>query len=359
MRQSATILVLAGALLFQGTVFADKVDDLIRAQMQEHHVPGVVVAVVHHGKEVKLTPYGTANLELNTPVTRDSVFEVGALTMEFTATAILLLEQQDKLSLEDQISRHLPNTPPAWRNVTVRHLLEHSSGIKSFTGVKEGGFELARHLTQAEFIQKIGAYPLEYQPGDKAGNSNTGYALLGYIVENVSGKKFWTFLDENVFRPSGMSSSGDRDPRIIVRNRVDGYALTKDGKIVNRDPDLTDMFASGAMLTSVPDLCKWETILDSEKLLSSDIKQRMWTPGKLNNGQQHTYALGSRVDTYKVFTRLSFTGSTAGFSCCFQRFPEVGLGIIVVSNLGDWTSGKRGTAHDIAQSIADMYLGAK
>ena len=139
------------------------------------------------GKAVKTAAYGLANLELNVPAKPETVFEIGSITKQFTAAGILLLAQEGKLSVDDRISKHLKDTPEAWSNVTIRHLLTHTSGIKSYTGLN--GFQIWRHLTQAQFIKAIGKEPMEFQPGDSWKYCNTGFNLLGYIIENVSGQE--------------------------------------------------------------------------------------------------------------------------------------------------------------------------
>src|ERR1041384_710001 len=226
---------------------ADKADVYLREQMAKHKIPGAVLKIIQNGRDVKTCAYGLANLELNVPTRVDSVFEIGSLTKQFTATCILLLAQEGKLSVEDRITKHLPHTPAAWTNVTIRHLLTHTSGIKSYTGLD--GFALTKRLTQAQFIEAIGAQPMEFQPGESWKYSNTGYSLLGCIVENVSGKSYWQFLRERIFQPLGMNATTDRHPGTIITNRVSGYEQTNHVHI-NRDYDLTDVFSAGAIVST-------------------------------------------------------------------------------------------------------------
>ena len=152
-----------------------------------------------------------ANLERHTPATPKTAFEIGSITKQFTAAAILLLAQEGKLTVDDKISRYLKGTPASWGGISIRHLLTHTSGLKNYTGLD--GFELARHLTQAQFISQIAAHPLDFAPGEKWSYCNTGYNLLGYIIENVSGKSYWDFLEQNIFAPLGMTATAPREPR--------------------------------------------------------------------------------------------------------------------------------------------------
>jgi CubicO group peptidase (beta-lactamase class C family) len=190
---------LAFVLLATQLSQADEVDDYIKSQMEQHRIPGVALKIIRDGKAVKTTAYGLANLELNVPVSPETVFEIGSITKQFTSAGILLLAQEGRLSVDDYISKYLKDTPEAWRNVTIRHLLTHTSGIKSYTGLD--GFQLWRHMTRAQFIQAIGVQPMEFQPGGSWKYCNTGFNLLGYIIENVSGMNYWDFMSRRIFQP--------------------------------------------------------------------------------------------------------------------------------------------------------------
>lgn len=328
---------------------ADQIDDYIKEEMQKRQIPGLALGIMHRGKIVKAEEYGLANVELNVPVSRDTVFEIGSLTAQFTAAGILILMQDGKLSLEDNITAYLRNAPPAWGKITIQHLLNHTSGLRNFAS--QPGFELSRRLSQSQFIEKAGAWPLEFKPGDKAVASLTAYMLLGYIIENVSGKKYWDFQAERIFRPIGMDSSGDRDPHFVILRRADGYEKNKNNVLENRDYDLTDMFSAGAMVTTVSDLLRWSASLDTERILNNPTKALMWTAGKLNNGASHGFGLGCRLESYKIFQSVTQTGSTSGFSSCYQYFPQIGLCVVVLCNTGE-----AGTAHTLSKTIVGFYL---
>src|SRR5207248_2973371 len=197
------------------------------------------------------------------------------------------------LSVEDNISAHLKNTTDAWTNITIRHLLTHTSGVKSYTGLS--GFELTKHLTQEQFMKEIGKQPLEFQPGESWKYSNTGFNLLGFIVENCSGEKYWDFMAERVFRPLQMTTTTDRRPGNIITNRADGYEQTNH-ILLNRDYDLTDVFSAGAVVSTVGDLAKWNAALDCESILTAASKEQMWTAAKLNNGKPTKYGFGWFID---------------------------------------------------------------
>jgi CubicO group peptidase (beta-lactamase class C family) len=343
-----TLRILIAAITLQFiTARADQVDDYVREEMSKRKIPAVVLKVVHAGHELKTAAYGFANLELSVPATTDSVFEIGSITKQFTASCILVLQQDGKLSVEDRIGKYLPDIPLAWTNVTIRHLLTHTSGIRSYTGLD--GFALTKRLTQAQFMESISRQALEFQPGESWKYSNTGYNLLGYLTENVSGKSYWQFLRERILEPLNMNATTDRNPGILIANRVAGYEQTNHLHI-NRDYDLTDVFSAGAMVSTVGDLAKWNTALDSETVLTSMSKKAAWSPQLLNNGQATSYGFGWFVETVEGRRNVGHGGSTSGFNASVQRFPDDRLLVILLTN----TDESVGTT--LARKVGGFYF---
>ena len=342
-------LALAIWLFAVSAAFADKVDKLVKEEMEKHEIPGLALVVIKNGKQVKVGGYGLANLETKAPVTKDTVFEIGSVTKQFTAAGIMLLVQDGKLSVDDRISQHLKNTPAIWKNITVRHLLTHTSGIKTYTGLD--GFEFSKHLTQEQFIEKIGALSLDSQPGEKYAYCNTGFNLLGFIIENISGKDYWTYMGERIFGPLGMSATTNRDPSIIVSGRADGYERTKGGRWINRDYDLTDIFSAGAILSTVVDMAKWDAALNTDSILTSASKEAMWTATKLNNGSLKQYGFAWHLEPQDGHTKIAHTGSTSGFTASCGRFPDDKLTVILLCN-----SGENEMANTVAKKIAPLYF---
>src|ERR1051326_7675397 len=328
-------------------VQADRLDSYVAAQMQQHHVPGLALSVIHQGKTIKAQAYGFANLEWQIPATVETVFEIGSLTKQFTATCILMLVEEQKLALDDPVLKYLDG-PVSWKSVTLRHLLTHTSGLKTYTDLP--GFEASRHLKPREFIEKISSYPLAFAPGEKFAYCNTGYNLLGFIIEKVSGQSYSQFLSERIFLPLDMKATRSRDLRMIVAKRAAGYEIERQ-TLVNRDFDLTDVFSAGNLLSTVLDLAKWNGALDSEKLLKASSRKEMWRAFTLNNGKSSGYGFGWRVDAYKDRKNIGHSGSTSGFSASFQRFPEEKLAIIILCN-----SGEPNIATTLARGIADLYF---
>jgi CubicO group peptidase (beta-lactamase class C family) len=344
------VLCLIWTFLFACSSFGDPVDEYLKAQMEQHRIPGVALRIIQDGKVRKTATYGIANLELSVPVKPETVFEVGSITKQFTAAGILLLAQDGKLSVEERISKHLKNTPDAWTNITIGHLLSHTSGIKSYTGLN--GFEFTRHLTQEQFIRAIGEHPLEFQPGESWKYCNTGFNLLGFIIENVSGKRYWDFMRERVFGPLEMTATRGRRPSAIIPNRAAGYEQTNHVWI-NRDYDITDVFSAGALVSNIGDLTKWNAALDCEAILNTASKEQMWTAVKLKNGKATKYGFGWFIDTLDGHRSIYHGGATSGFSASIQRFPDDRLAVILLSNTDEQV------ATTLAKHVATFYLGKK
>ena len=347
MRKCLLVFVMASALVCRAG--ADKVDRAIEADMRLHPIPGLALEIIRNGKCIKRAGYGMANLEWQTRVTPQTVFEIGSITKQFTAAGILLLAEDGKLSLDDRISLYLKDTPESWKDITLRHLLTHTSGIQNYTGLD--GFELARHLTQAQFIRRIGTYPLNFQPGEKWSYCNSGFNLLGYVIENVSGTNYWEFMHDRIFAPLGMSNTTNRDPRGIIPFRAIGYETNRSGQYINRNGGLTDIFAAGAIVSTADDLAKWNAGLDSQKLLNAATENEMWTPVRLNNGKTRDYGFGWYLDPLQGHQNIGHSGTTSGFSASIQRFPTDGLAVIVLTN-----SDEEGIATKVAKEIALLYL---
>jgi len=326
---------------------ADEVDDYLRGEMAQRQIPGLALEVVRDSKVVKEAAYGFANLEMRVPVTPDTVFEIGSITKQFTAAGILLLAQERKLSVEDPITNYLASAPALWQDIRIRHLLTHTSGLKSYTGSE--GFELRRHLTQKDFIEMAGRTALQFSPGTQWKYCNTGYNLLGFIIENVSGQPYWEFLHRRIFQPTTMCCTTDRNPAVVIPNRAAGYELNAHLR-VNRDPDLTDVFAAGAIVSTVRDLAKWDAALSYNALLHPATKAMMWSPARLNDGNQTKYGFGWGIDSLDGHRNIGHSGSTSGFSSSLQRFPDDKLTIIILTNTGEEV------ATALANKVAAFFL---
>jgi D-alanyl-D-alanine carboxypeptidase len=322
------LLLTAGAV----PAHADRIDEIVRMRMAERNIPGAAIAVIKNGRVLKIKGYGLASVEFNAPVTTDTVFEIGSVSKQMTAAGIMLLVQDGRVSLDERVSKYLPDTPEAWKDVTVRHLLTHSSGIKSYTSLT--GFELSRRVKIDGFIKQLSPYPLEFTPGEKNVYSNSGYNLLAYIIETQSGKPYMDFMRERIFLPLGMTRTGDRDPRNVIPLRANGYEWQVD-KLVGRDGSLTDLMGAGSITSTIADMVKWETALRGEKLLTAESKKSIWTPFVFNNGSPSPYGFGWRISDVREHKLIGHTGQTAGFGAAIFRYVNNDVTVIALTNLGE------------------------
>ncbi|HEX3619881.1 MAG TPA: serine hydrolase domain-containing protein, partial [Candidatus Udaeobacter sp.] len=307
---------------------ADKIDDYIIAQIKRLHVPGASIAIVRDGHITKAQGYGFANLELRSPATKETVYEIGSTSKQFAATAIMMLVEEGKVRLDDTITKYFPEAPQTWRAITIRHLLTHTSGIQNHVAVPHWLDVFRTNLafqtapSRDELLKMFFKLPLEFQPGETWAYDNTGYYLLGIIIEKASGKSYWQFLDERIFKPLGMNATRSTDPLPIVRNRASGYEWKND-HFENRPVLLPAIaFSAGSLLSTVEDMAKWDAALYTEKLLKRSSLDQMWTPPATNDGTDapFNYGFGWFIENYHGHRLVQHSGGTPGFSSAIYRF---------------------------------------
>lgn len=350
MRNKLSSIIFAALISFvlSSVAFADKIDDRVKMFMAERHIPGAAVAVVRNGRVVRIKGYGVASLEFGVPVTTETVFEIGSVSKQMTAAGIMLLVQDGKVNLDERISKYLPNTPEAWKDVTVRHLLTHTSGIKSYTGLD--GFDLAQRMSMVDFIKKLSPYPLEFIPGEKNIYSNSGFNLLAYIIETQGGKKYFDFMRERIFIPLGMTKTADRDPQFVIPLRANGYEW-RDNRHNGRDGNLTDLMGAGSIVSTISDMTKWEAALRGNRLLNAESKKMIWTQFTFNNGKLSPYGFGWRISDVRGHKLIGHTGQTAGFGAAIFRYVDDDVTVIALTNLGE-----NGMGSLIAADVAKQYI---
>jgi len=313
------------------------------AQMGQLHIPGVSLAIVRDGRTIKTQGYGFANIELKAPATKDTVYEIGSNTKQFTAAAIMILVDEGKVRLEDPVTKYFPEAPEAWRGITIRHLLTHSSGIQNHVAVPRWLNVFRTNLTfettptREERLKMFFKLPLEFQPGESWAYDNTGYYLLGIVIEKASGKSYWQFLDERIFKPLGMTATRSTDPQPIVPNRASGYEWKND-HFENRPVLLPAIgFSAGSLLSTVEDMGKWDVALYGEKLLKKSSLDQMWTATMAKDGADapFNYGFGWFIDSYHGHRLVQHSGGTPGFSSVVYRFLEDKLTIIILTNHSD------------------------
>ena len=343
--------VLLLLLFFSITCFAQdgvatRVDDYIRAEMRAQQIPGVSLAVIRNGEIVLAKGYGLANLEHQVPVKPETIFQSGSMGKQFTATAVMMLVEEGKLSLDDKLIKFFPDGPEAWRNITVRHLLTHTSGMGDYPD----DFDLRRDYTEDEMVQRIKAIPLAFQPGEKWSYSNLAYVTLGVLIHKVSGKFYGDFLQERVFKPLGMSTARVISEADIVPNRAAGYRLVN-GELKNQNwvsPTLNTT-ADGALYLTVYDMAKWDAALYTDKLLKRSSLEQMWTPVKLNDGKTFPYGFGWALGNVHGHRLIEHGGSWQGFKSQISRYVDDKLTIVVFANQA------RANPAKLAHGVAAIY----
>jgi CubicO group peptidase (beta-lactamase class C family) len=309
------------------------VDDYVKKAMARQHIPGLSLVVIRDGKVIKAVGYGRASLELDVPARPETVYELASATKPFVATAIMLLVQDGKLGLDEKISKYLENTPEAWTDITVRHLLSHTSGIKDYLAGMGRDFQ---YDTPAEQIARaVMREPLNFAPGEKWAYSNTGYVLLGMIVHKVSGKSYDALLQERVFKPLGMKATRRDSHDEVVPNRATGY-LWAGGGLRNAEflKYLMMHHGDGGILSTAPDLAKFDAALSTDRLLSAPNRDALWAPVKHNGGKTHGYGLGWFLEDVNGHKHVYHAGGSPGANTMISRYPDDKLSVIVLTNGG-------------------------
>ncbi len=333
------MIALTGLLLVaaaQRPPAADSVDRFVIAEMRRQRVPGLGLAVISRGRVVKARGYGFANVELRVPATDSTMFQSGSVGKQFTAAGILLLVEDGTLELDDAITKYLPEGERAWRGVTVRHLLTHTSGIPEYEEDDSALVDLRHDYTEDSLVKLAAGLPLDFPPGTHWSYSNTGFMLLGVIIHRVSGTFYGDLLAQRVFRPLGMRTARVISEADIVANRSAGYRLV-DGQLKNQEwvaPSLNTT-ADGALYLSVRDLVAWDRGLTEGRILTSKSRAAMWTPAKLKDDGGVDYGFGWSVAPYRGHRAIGHTGSWQGFKAMIQRFPDDSLTVILFANLAE------------------------
>jgi CubicO group peptidase (beta-lactamase class C family) len=326
---------------------ADRVSDFVKEYLKKNQIPGCAVLVRHGGKVRLCQGYGVANLEHGIRVTPQTVFQSGSIGKQFTAMATMMLIDEQKLALEDPISKYL-DVPENWSAIRVRHLLTHTSGLGDYPE----SFSLQRDYTEDELLKMITSQPLAFAPGEKWSYSNLGYVTLGIFIHRVSGEFWGDCLQQRVFAPLGMKHTRVINEADIVPNRAAGYVL-KNGALKNQQwvsPSVNNT-ADGSLYFTVEDLAKWDEALETRKLISRASYEQMWTPVKLNNGTTAPYGFGWRIaKTDSGHAVLEHGGAWQGFASYIVRYPDDRLTVAVLCNRAG------ASASYIAKRIAGFYV---
>lgn len=334
------LAIALASIAFAGAAVAaplDEVDAIVKAEMARSKGPGVIVGIVGKDGKPVTKSYGLANVELNVPVSEQTIFQSGSLGKQFTAVAVMLLVEDGKLKLSDPITKYFRNAPRAWRKITVRHLLTHTSGLPDYPA----SFDVRRDYAEEELEAFAYKLKLEFKPGDAWSYSNPGYMLLGILVHEVSGDFYGDVLKERVFEPLGMTTARVISEADIVMNRAAGYR-TVDDELKNQEwvaPELNTT-ADGALYLTVLDLIAWDNGLRAKAILAPGSWDQVFTPVKLNNGTAHPYGFGWFLDDVAGEPVQRHTGSWQGFKAAIARYQRRELTVIVLANHAAFDAGK-------------------
>jgi CubicO group peptidase (beta-lactamase class C family) len=321
---------------------AQKIREYMDAATRINRFSGSIL-VARDGQPIVAGGYGMANYELDVPNTTRTVFRLGSLTKQFTATAVVILQERGKLKTGDSICALLADCPASWRPVTIRHLLTHTSGIPDYTRESAVDLPRAQPFTQSELIALFKDKPLEFPPGDRFSPSNSGYYLLGVIIERASGRSYEEFLQEAIFRPLQMASTGyDRTSRVI-KNRASGYGVRGDDLVNAPYIDMSSAFAAGGLYSTGEDLLLWNRALEQEKLLSRASRDELFTAFK----GEHAYGWYRRKRLDRQV--LEHDGNIGGFFSSMTRFIDDRVTVIVLGNTA--RTNTRGVANDLSAIV--------
>lgn len=341
-----SLLTAVSALVQDGTPIISKLDEYMNGAAKQGFTGSALVA--RDGKVIFSKGFGMANAEWDIPNRPQTKFRLGSITKQFTAASILLLQERGKLAVQDPICKYVAECPKIWEPITIHHLLTHTSGIPSYTDVKSPAE--FRKLSQTPvtvtgFVDSFKPKPLEFPPGEKMKYNNSGYFMLGYIIEKVSGQSYEAFLQKNIFTPLKLAETGYDTHDRILKGRAIGYSRRNDARINSDYLDMTVPYAAGSLYSTVENLFAWNEALFSDKLLSAKSREAMMTV------DQDNYAYGLVIS--KQFNRkiVSHGGGINGFSTILTRFPEEQITIVVLRNADYGNTGPGQIGNDLAAIV--------
>ena len=338
------------------------IDRYVTAEMARQRIPGVEVGVYRKGHSVLTKGYGLASVELKAPVQQVTLMQSGSVGKQFTAAAIMMLVEQGKIGLDDSIAKYFPDAPESWREIAVKNLLSHTSGLAEYESDERtgptGDFYLRLDFTEDQLVSKIEKLPIEFKPGDKWVYRNTNYLLLGVIIHRVAGRFYGEYLHEKIFAPLGMKSTRIISDRDVIPERAAGYEI--DGGILKNQSFVSPTFnstADGALYFDVIDLEKWDRALYGTTVLAKASLDQMWTPFVLNDGTANSagYGFGWFIGEQNGHRVVRHSGAWQGFTCEIARYVNDGITVVVLTNLDSSHSNPENIARVIA-GLVDAAL---
>ncbi len=308
-----------------------KIDSTIKTEFNDSNGPGGVFMVAQNGKIIYQKAFGKANLELDADLQTDNVFELGSMTKQFTAVAVLMLEEQGKLKVSDPIAKYIPDYPSG-EKITIHHLLTHTSGIKDFTKMKALADIAQKDMTPKMMVDFFKNEPVDFAPGEKFEYDNSGYVLLGYIIELVSGETYENFITKNIFKKAGMERSYYATDRNVIRKRASGYHKKSFGYVNKTVISFSVPFASGSLMSTLEDMLKWQNALIRNVLLNATETKKAFSKYTLNDGKEFTYGYGWHIKDINGVPTREHGGSIFGFKTMGIYIPKADIYVLGFSN---------------------------
>lgn len=336
MKNLITLLfVIVLSFFSSGNVYSQssetKVDSIVKTIFSDKNGPGAVFLVSKKGEIVYRKSFGKANIELNSDLKSDNIFQIGSMTKQFTAVAIMILEERGQLKVLNKVSDYIVHYPNGDK-ITLQHLLAHTSGIKDFTKMKSLKEIATKEMTPVMLVDFFKNEPVDFQPGEKFEYNNSGYALLGHIIELVSGEKYEDFIKKNIFDIVGMKNSFYATDRNIIFNRAYGYHK-KDDLFVNKTIiNYSVPFSSGSLMSTVDDLLLWQKALNNNVLLNADTTKKLFTKNKLNSGETVSYGYGWHLKDINGIQSREHGGSIFGYKSMAVYIPSKDIYVVGLSN---------------------------
>lgn len=310
---------------------AKKIDSAIFSIFTDTTGPGGSFIVARNGKVIYDRAIGKANLELNVAMKSQNVFQIGSMTKQFTAIAILILQEQGKLNVAQPISTYIPDYP-AGDSITLHHLLTHTSGVRDFTKMKSLNDIAQNEMSPKMLVDFFKNEPTEFKPGEKFEYNNSGYVLLGYIIELVSGESYQGFIAKHIFRKAGMDNSYYASDRKIIHSRASGYQKKESGYVNKTLINYSVPFASGSLMSTTNDMLKWQQSLNRHTLVSDTVTKKAFAQYRLNNGEPFTYGYGWHLKEIDNIPSREHGGSIFGFKSMGVYIPTEDLYVIGLTN---------------------------
>jgi len=342
-RYTLPLAVMLWLAPMSGAAQSDRTDEFILAEMERQNIPGLSLVVIRNGEIIKARGYGLANIEERVPATPTTVYKIASVSKQFIAAGIMRLVQDSQIGLDDSIREYLDDAPQSWSGITIRHLLTHTSGLAR----NPPGFDPFEVRPDAELIATAYGQPLRFVPGEKSEYSNLGYFVLAEVITRVAGMSWTEYLSETIFEPLGMAATHPTNTTVAVPERAQGYV---DNDELRDAPEWPALRPSGAFLSNVLDLAKWDAALYTDRILTNATRRQMWTPATLADGSAAPYGFGWMLTDFENRKLVYHTGGMPGTRSAFARFTDEALSIIILMNLDDVDIGS------IMFGVSRLYL---